>query len=85
MYNSGIPTTTVSPDSLAEGAANPSIPDSETVVIIREQPASLHKKLKDYQMVGMNWLYLLHREGLSGILADESTCGAPSELNVLVW
>ena len=26
-------------------------------------------------MVGMNWLYLLHREGLSGILADESTCG----------
>lgn len=36
-------------------------------------PACLRHQLKDYQLVGLNWMYLLHQEGLNGILADEST------------
>lgn len=31
--------------------------------------------LKDYQIVGMNWLALMYRNGLSGILADEMGLG----------
>ncbi|POS84439.1 hypothetical protein EPUL_006168 [Erysiphe pulchra] len=31
--------------------------------------------LKDYQVVGMNWLALMYRNGLSGILADEMGLG----------
>jgi SWI/SNF-related matrix-associated actin-dependent regulator 1 of chromatin subfamily A len=31
--------------------------------------------LKDYQVVGLNWLALMYRHGLSGILADEMGLG----------
>lgn len=41
------------------------------------QPASLAEgvKMKDYQVVGINWLYLLFKEKLSGILADDMGLG----------
>lgn len=41
------------------------------------QPASLAEdvKMKDYQIVGINWLYLLFKEKLSGILADDMGLG----------
>lgn len=41
------------------------------------QPPSLAEgvKMKDYQVVGINWLYLLFREKLSGILADDMGLG----------
>lgn len=41
------------------------------------QPASLAEdvKMKDYQVVGINWLYLLYKEKLSGILADDMGLG----------
>ncbi|WBW74899.1 SMARCAD1 family ATPase Fft2 [Schizosaccharomyces osmophilus] len=44
---------------------------------ITEQPASLAPdvKLKSYQMIGVNWMNLLYRLGLSGILADEMGLG----------
>ena len=39
---------------------------------IAVQPESLGDvKLKDYQILGINWLNLLHRKNLSCILADE--------------
>lgn len=46
---------------------------------IATQPALLREgtKLKDYQLLGISWLNLLYRRGLSCILADEmgeSTC-----------
>ncbi|KAI1900229.1 hypothetical protein AGOR_G00047850 [Albula goreensis] len=38
-----------------------------------KQPANLNSKfqLKPYQLIGLNWLVLLHQHKLSGILADE--------------
>jgi len=41
---------------------------------MERQPKMLQRDLKDYQLIGMNWLYTLHKEGLNGILADESKC-----------
>ncbi|KAI0999540.1 ATP-dependent helicase [Podosphaera aphanis] len=44
--------------------------------------------LKDYQIVGLNWLALMYRKGLSGILADEmglgKTCQVISFLSHIV-
>jgi len=41
------------------------------------QPASLAQgvQMKDYQVVGLNWLNLLFKQGLSGILADDMGLG----------
>ncbi|KAG9354992.1 hypothetical protein JZ751_001705 [Albula glossodonta] len=42
-----------------------------------KQPANLNSKfqLKPYQLIGLNWLVLLHQHKLSGILADEMGLG----------
>lgn len=32
-------------------------------------------KLADYQLVGLNWLAVMHKEGMNGILADEMGLG----------
>ena len=41
--------------------------------LIREQPAIINAELtlKGYQLIGVSWLWLLYRKGLSGILADD--------------
>ena len=39
------------------------------------QPSILRGELKNYQLVGMNWLYLIHRFDMNGILADEMGLG----------
>jgi hypothetical protein len=36
------------------------------------QPALLKHQLRSYQLVGLNWLYLLFQRNINGILADES-------------
>ncbi|KAF5393435.1 hypothetical protein D9757_000635 [Collybiopsis confluens] len=48
-----------------------------TAGYIPEQPASLSNnvKLKEYQLLGLNWLHLLYRSNLSCILADEMGLG----------
>eukprot|EP01122_Echinamoeba_exundans_P012211 TRINITY_DN5051_c0_g1_i1.p1 TRINITY_DN5051_c0_g1~~TRINITY_DN5051_c0_g1_i1.p1 ORF type:complete len:826 (-),score=206.62 TRINITY_DN5051_c0_g1_i1:59-2512(-) len=38
-------------------------------------PSCLTHKLKDYQLIGINWMYCLNQEGLNGILADEMGLG----------
>jgi hypothetical protein len=45
--------------------------------IIEKQPGLLAEDvaLKDYQLIGVNWLHLLYKEGLSCILADEMGLG----------
>lgn len=43
--------------------------------IVREQPSILRFALKEYQLVGLNWLNLLHLENVNGILADEMGLG----------
>eukprot|EP01117_Protostelium_nocturnum_P009544 TRINITY_DN3404_c2_g1_i1.p1 TRINITY_DN3404_c2_g1~~TRINITY_DN3404_c2_g1_i1.p1 ORF type:complete len:948 (+),score=423.18 TRINITY_DN3404_c2_g1_i1:53-2845(+) len=40
-----------------------------------QQPKSLTRKLKSYQIVGLNWLALIHEQKLNGILADEMGLG----------
>ncbi|EPX71773.1 chromatin-remodeling complex ATPase chain Iswi [Schizosaccharomyces octosporus yFS286] len=56
---------------------DPSFNASNYPGFITEQPASLAPdvKLKSYQMIGVNWMNLLYRLGLSGILADEMGLG----------
>lgn len=46
-------------------------------VLIKEQPSILNANLKlaPYQMIGLNWLYLMHMQELNGILADEMGLG----------
>ena len=44
---------------------------------LTEQPKSLNNDLKltGYQMIGLNWLVLMHKQALNGILADEMGLG----------
>lgn len=44
---------------------------------ITEQPKSIPQgfKLTGYQMIGLNWLVLMHKQSLNGILADEMGLG----------
>lgn len=41
------------------------------------QPSFLNKKCKlmDYQLIGLNWLALMHKQGINSILADEMGLG----------
>ncbi|XP_076357814.1 SWI/SNF-related matrix-associated actin-dependent regulator of chromatin subfamily A containing DEAD/H box 1 homolog isoform X2 [Tachypleus tridentatus] len=50
---------------------------SEIEGYITQQPASLTKKLHlaPYQILGLNWLVLMHRQELNGILGDEMGLG----------
>lgn len=42
-----------------------------------KQPANLNEefKLADYQLVGLNWLAVMHKQEMNGILADEMGLG----------
>ncbi|XP_042229687.1 SWI/SNF-related matrix-associated actin-dependent regulator of chromatin subfamily A containing DEAD/H box 1 homolog [Homarus americanus] len=44
---------------------------------ISKQPESLNPlmQLKGYQLIGLNWLVLMHEQGLNGVLADEMGLG----------
>ncbi|KAI2633698.1 SNF2 family N-terminal domain-containing protein [Hypomontagnella submonticulosa] len=54
-------------------------PDTEDLkgLPIKRQPNGMNKeiKLKKYQLVGLNWMNLLHSKGYSGILADDMGLG----------
>ena len=45
--------------------------------MIKEQPKSLSPELTlaPYQMVGLNWLAVMHAQNVNGILADEMGLG----------
>lgn len=47
-----------------------------------EQPNYVNKEmtLKDYQLLGVNWMLLLYRKGISGILADEMGLGKTAQV-----
>ena len=55
---------------------SPAPPDRDPDMVLG-QPSSLAEdvSLKDYQLIGVNWLHLLYKEGLSCILADEMGLG----------
>ncbi|XP_018413850.1 PREDICTED: E1A-binding protein p400-like [Nanorana parkeri] len=60
------------------GAAELLLPRGSTRISgIVKTPASplLHGKLRDYQMIGLDWLAKQYRKNLNGILADESGLG----------
>lgn len=50
---------------------------SSKMMELQTQPASLNSNLKlgVYQMIGLNWLVLMHKQSLNGILADEMGLG----------
>lgn len=68
-------------DGKDSGIGTPVSDDGKAVNGIKksfiEQPPSLAEgvQMKDYQIVGLNWLKLLYKEGLSGILADDMGLG----------
>lgn len=47
-----------------------------------QQPEIVNKEmtLKDYQILGINWMLLLYRKGISGILADEMGLGKTAQV-----
>ena len=47
-----------------------------------EQPECVNEEmtLKDYQLLGVNWMLLLYRKGISGILADEMGLGKTAQV-----
>ena len=52
------------------------VDEEEEAVRLTVQPSLLKSgKLKDYQMVGLNWLISLHELGINGILADQMGLG----------
>ncbi|KAH9858822.1 SNF2 family N-terminal domain-containing protein [Lenzites betulinus] len=66
--------------SLDEGAisfTHLELPDHKPKYFMTTQPATLKPgvKLKEYQMIGVNWLSLLYQRALSCILADEMGLG----------
>merc|ERR1719500_1153859 len=50
---------------------------SQNMLELSEQPKSLNPafKLSLYQIIGLNWLVLMHKQSLNGILADEMGLG----------
>jgi SWI/SNF-related matrix-associated actin-dependent regulator 1 of chromatin subfamily A len=44
---------------------------------LKAQPSNLNESLslKPYQLIGLNWLCLMHKENINGILADEMGLG----------
>ena len=71
--------TSLSPSTPSTATTNPSPAPSDTkeTEFLVSQPASLAADvaLKDYQLIGVSWLHLLYKEGLSCILADEMGLG----------
>lgn len=49
--------------------------DTQRSDLLIPQPEGLRRELKSYQVVGLNWLNLLHKENINGILADEMGLG----------
>ncbi|KAI2615643.1 SNF2 family N-terminal domain-containing protein [Hypoxylon sp. NC1633] len=49
---------------------------------ITKKPAMMSKQieLKDYQLVGLNWMNLLHSKGISGILGDDMGLGKTCQI-----
>jgi SWI/SNF-related matrix-associated actin-dependent regulator 1 of chromatin subfamily A len=81
--------------SPSSGAASPNVEtgDDEVKVVGSRKRANYLKKpelmgddcvLKDYQLVGLNWLALMYRHKLSGILADEMGLGKTCQVIALL-
>ncbi|KAG1469884.1 hypothetical protein G6F56_003000 [Rhizopus delemar] len=49
---------------------------------LTEQPKIINKEMimKDYQLLGINWMLLLYRKNISGILADEMGLGKTAQV-----
>jgi SNF2-related domain len=70
--------TSIEGSTPSTATTNPSpAPSDRDPDFMSSQPALLADdvSLKDYQLIGVNWLHLLYKEGLSCILADEMGLG----------
>lgn len=72
----GTPASTLNLSSIKKGGS------STDKFYLEEQPRLLADgvKLKDYQLVGVNWLHLLYRKKTSCILADEMGLGKTAQV-----
>ncbi|PRP77583.1 SNF2-related domain-containing protein [Planoprotostelium fungivorum] len=55
----------------AEEKSEQDLPDIDLIT----QPENLQYELRPYQLIGLNWLYLLFQQKINGILADEMGLG----------
>ncbi|KAL3319815.1 ATP-dependent helicase smarcad1, partial [Cichlidogyrus casuarinus] len=65
-------------DGISEIAkSNDELASHSSYLLVSRQPPLLNTnmELKPYQMLGLNWLNMLHHEGVNGILADEMGLG----------
>jgi SWI/SNF-related matrix-associated actin-dependent regulator 1 of chromatin subfamily A len=73
--DTGLHVTSVDASKLEEMAASEQSSKKRRALqsYIKTQPAGLKEgvQLKDYQLLGLNWLNLLYSKGLSCILADD--------------
>jgi SWI/SNF-related matrix-associated actin-dependent regulator 1 of chromatin subfamily A len=67
--------------SLVRDKSSPEYQDAMKGYLV-QQPEIINKDmtLKDYQILGINWMLLLYRKGISGILADEMGLGKTAQV-----
>ena len=60
-----------------EGIVEKLTASTTAMLELSEQPKSLNQnyRLSMYQLIGLNWLVLMHKQSLNGILADEMGLG----------
>lgn len=49
--------------------------DLQSANVLTKVPFLLHGSLREYQIIGLDWLVTLHNKRLNGILADEMGLG----------
>lgn len=78
----GALTLTSVPSTPSTMTTDPSPAPSDKDQELLSQPSLLagNVSLKDYQLIGVNWLHLLYKEGLSCILADEMGLGKTCQI-----
>ncbi len=62
---------------LTESSENSGTSSKHATLELKYQPKLLNKslQLKPYQLIGLNWLCLMHKNNINGILADEMGLG----------
>ncbi|KAF2187812.1 hypothetical protein K469DRAFT_685687 [Zopfia rhizophila CBS 207.26] len=73
IRDSGIGTPRSGSDTEADSVAK--VPRSKTLFLKKPSNMNADIELKDYQLVGLNWLNLLWQHGMSCILADDMGLG----------
>ena len=72
--------------ALGDASSSTSAADLEARGLVMQPPivGSETRRLKPYQVIGLNWLYLLYKNKLNGILGDEMGLGKTVQATALI-